>query len=79
MDGLLAFIHPESGEGDDSKRISAATNWFGFSKTELASVKYGSEQLVLLWFHNYLIRLLYWELLFGCLEKLISKPFSPLH
>ena len=34
LDGLLAFIHPESGEGDDSKRISAATNWFGFSKTE---------------------------------------------
>jgi pectinesterase len=34
MDGLLAFIHPESGEGDDSKRTSAATNWFGYSKTE---------------------------------------------
>ena len=34
MDGLLAFIHSESGEGDDSKRISAATNWFGYSKTE---------------------------------------------
>jgi acetyl esterase/lipase len=34
MDGILAFIHPESGEGDDSKRISAATNWFGISKTE---------------------------------------------
>lgn len=34
LDGLLAFIHPESGEGDDSKRVSAATNWFGFSKTE---------------------------------------------
>lgn len=34
MDGILAFIHPESGEGDDSKRISAATNWFGYSKTE---------------------------------------------
>jgi pectinesterase len=34
MDGILAFIHPESGEGDDSKRISAGTNWFGFSKTE---------------------------------------------
>lgn len=34
LDGLLAFLHPESGEGDDSKRISAATNWFGFSKTE---------------------------------------------
>lgn len=34
MDGLLAFIHPESGEGDDSKSTSAATNWFGYSKTE---------------------------------------------
>jgi pectinesterase len=34
MDGLLAFIHAESGEGDDSKRTSAATNWFGFSKTD---------------------------------------------
>jgi pectin methylesterase-like acyl-CoA thioesterase/dienelactone hydrolase len=34
MDGLLAFIHPESGEGDDSKRTSAATNWFGYSKAE---------------------------------------------
>lgn len=34
IDGILAFIHPESGEGDDSKRTSAATYWFGFSKTE---------------------------------------------
>jgi len=34
MDGILAFIHPESGEGDDSKRTSAATAWFGASKTE---------------------------------------------
>jgi pectinesterase len=34
IDGILAFIHPESGEGDDSKRVSAATNWFGYSKTE---------------------------------------------
>jgi pectinesterase len=34
IEGILAFIHPESGEGDDSKRVSAATNWFGFSKTE---------------------------------------------
>lgn len=34
IDGTLAFIHPESGEGDDSKSISAATNWFGYSKTE---------------------------------------------
>lgn len=34
IDGILAFIHPESGEGDDSKNTSAATYWFGFSKTE---------------------------------------------
>jgi pectinesterase len=34
LDGTLVFIHPESGEGDDSKRISAATHWFGYSKTE---------------------------------------------
>lgn len=34
MDGILAFIHPESGEGDDSKRTSAATYWFGYSKKE---------------------------------------------
>lgn len=33
VDGILAFIHPESGEGDDSKRTSAATNWFGSGKT----------------------------------------------
>ncbi|HUS03032.1 MAG TPA: alpha/beta hydrolase [Chitinophagaceae bacterium] len=34
MDGILSFLHPESGEGDDSKKTSAATNWFGYSKTE---------------------------------------------
>lgn len=34
MDGILAFIHPESGEGDDSKKISAATSWFGYSKKD---------------------------------------------
>lgn len=34
VDGTFAFIHPESGEGDDSKNKSAATLWFGFSKTE---------------------------------------------
>lgn len=34
IDGIVAFLHPESGEGDDSKRISAATNWFGYSKRE---------------------------------------------
>lgn len=34
IDGILAFIHPESGEGDDRKSTSAATYWFGFSKNE---------------------------------------------
>ena len=34
VDGILAFIHPESGEGDDSKSTSAATYWFGASKDE---------------------------------------------
>ncbi|MEJ8817622.1 alpha/beta hydrolase [Lacibacter sp. H407] len=34
IDGTLSFVHPESGEGDDSKRTSAATYWFGYSKTE---------------------------------------------
>jgi pectinesterase len=32
VDGILAFIHPESGEGDDSKRTSAATHYFGYNK-----------------------------------------------
>ncbi len=34
IDGTLAFIHPESGEGDDSKSTSAATYWFGYNKVE---------------------------------------------
>ena len=34
IDGVLAFIHPESGEGDDSKSTSAATYWFGYGKTQ---------------------------------------------
>ena len=34
MDGILSFTHPESGEGDDSKRTSAATYWFGYGKAE---------------------------------------------
>jgi pectinesterase len=34
IDGILAFIHPESGEGDDSRATSAATHWFGFNKKE---------------------------------------------
>lgn len=34
LDGILAYIHPESGEGDDRVRTSAATSYFGYSKTE---------------------------------------------
>lgn len=34
IDGTLAFIHPESGEGDDSRSVSAATYWFGYSKIQ---------------------------------------------
>ncbi|WP_255037319.1 alpha/beta hydrolase [Lacihabitans soyangensis] len=34
IDGILAYIHTESGEGDDSRNTSAATYYFGFSKTE---------------------------------------------
>jgi pectinesterase len=32
MDGILSFVHPESGEGDDSRGTSAATYWFGYPK-----------------------------------------------
>ncbi len=34
IDGILAFIHPESAEGNDSKSTSAATYWFGYTKEE---------------------------------------------
>lgn len=34
LDGTLSFVHPESGEGDESKRPSAATYWFGYTKQE---------------------------------------------
>ncbi|MEO6230596.1 MAG: alpha/beta hydrolase [Ferruginibacter sp.] len=34
IDGTLSFVHPEGGEGDDSKSISAGTYWFGYSKKE---------------------------------------------
>ena len=34
IDGTLSFIHPESGEGDDIKKTSAASYWFGYSKKE---------------------------------------------
>ena len=34
IDGTLSFVHPESSEGDDSKKTSAGTYWFGYSKKE---------------------------------------------
>ena len=34
IDGTLSFVHTESGEGDDSKKPSAGTYWFGYSKKE---------------------------------------------
>lgn len=34
VDGVLAFIHPDSGEGDESKGPSAATLWFGATKVD---------------------------------------------
>lgn len=34
IDGTLAFIHPESSEGNDSKKTSAGTYWFGYSIKE---------------------------------------------
>ena len=34
IDGTLSFVHPDSREGDDSKRTSAATAWFGYPKKE---------------------------------------------
>ena len=34
IDGTLSFVHVESSEGDDTKRVSAATNWFGASKKD---------------------------------------------
>ena len=32
IDGTLSFVNNESGEGDDSRHISAATYWFGYPK-----------------------------------------------
>ena len=34
IDGTLSFVHPDGREGDDSKRISAATSWFGYPKKD---------------------------------------------
>ncbi|MEY2792659.1 MAG: hypothetical protein RJA76_651 [Bacteroidota bacterium] len=38
LDGILAYIHPESGEGDDRVKPSAATLYFGYSKKEGAKL-----------------------------------------
>jgi pectinesterase len=38
LDGILAYIHPESGEGDDRVRTSAATAYFGYTKSENPTV-----------------------------------------
>jgi len=34
IDGTLSFVHPETGEGDDSKSTSAGTYFFGYAKAE---------------------------------------------
>ncbi|THU37078.1 alpha/beta hydrolase [Niastella caeni] len=34
IDGTLSFTHPETGEGDDSKKTSAATYWLGYSRKD---------------------------------------------
>ncbi|MGC4104423.1 alpha/beta hydrolase fold domain-containing protein [Ferruginibacter sp.] len=34
IDGTLSFVHPETGEGDDIKRTSAGTYWFGYPKND---------------------------------------------
>jgi pectinesterase len=34
IDGTLSFTHPETGEGDDSKKTSAATYWLGYAKKD---------------------------------------------
>lgn len=34
IDGTLSFNHPEGGEGDDTKKLSASTLWFGYKKDE---------------------------------------------
>jgi len=34
IDGTLSFVHPESSEGNDSKKLSAATQWLGVAKKD---------------------------------------------
>lgn len=45
IDGTLSFVHPESGEGDDSKRTSAATHWLGYSKHDMPQLWYSASPL----------------------------------
>jgi len=45
IDGILAFIHPESGEGDDSDSKSAASYWFGYTKAERPDLWYEASAL----------------------------------
>jgi acetyl esterase/lipase len=43
IDGTLSFVHPESGEGNDTKSISASTYWFGYNpKTNFSLLKEAS-------------------------------------
>nr|WP_199078399.1 alpha/beta hydrolase [Pedobacter sp. ASV19] len=34
IDGTLSFVHPDSGEGNDSRSTSAASYWFGYTKKD---------------------------------------------
>ncbi|MCX6215027.1 alpha/beta hydrolase [Spirosoma sp.] len=59
VDGVLAFDHPESAEGNDSKSISAATYWFGGPKAqtltswhEASALTYARQQTVPILFLN---------------------------
>ncbi|MEZ0541167.1 alpha/beta hydrolase fold domain-containing protein [Fibrella arboris] len=59
IDGVLAFDHPESGEGDDSKSTSAATYWFGAPKAraiplwhEASALTYADRQTAPILFLN---------------------------
>ncbi|HMR91068.1 MAG TPA: alpha/beta hydrolase [Chitinophagaceae bacterium] len=38
IDGTLSFVHPESGESGDGKKISAAAYWLGYEKKDNPSL-----------------------------------------
>lgn len=38
IDGTLSFVHPESAEGNDEKKISASTMWFGYNRKQNLSL-----------------------------------------